>query len=156
MVTYFLAVGDRHLENLLIDQTGHLFHVDFGFIFGKNPPFKNTAQPPIRICLEMMEALGGPKSKDYTEFLETCVQCFAYLRKYRNHIINMVYLMIHAGIPDIQADYQKVLNDLNQKFMPLKSQQEASEDFRKVVKESVNAFFPKVLDTIHVWATYMK
>jgi len=34
-VTYLLAVGDRHLENLLIGDKGHLFHVDFGYIFGK-------------------------------------------------------------------------------------------------------------------------
>jgi len=40
VVTYLLAIGDRHLENLLIDQNGRMFHVDFGFIFGKNPPRK--------------------------------------------------------------------------------------------------------------------
>jgi len=41
VLTYLLAVGDRHLENLLIDRRGHLFHVDFGFIFGKNPKGKD-------------------------------------------------------------------------------------------------------------------
>ena len=35
VVTYLLAVGDRHLENLLIDESGHLFHVDFGYILLK-------------------------------------------------------------------------------------------------------------------------
>lgn len=40
VVTYLLAVGDRHLENLLIDESGHLFHVDFGYIFGSNPASK--------------------------------------------------------------------------------------------------------------------
>lgn len=49
VVTYLLAVGDRHLENLLIDEAGHLFHVDFGFIFGKNPTGKNLWATPIRI-----------------------------------------------------------------------------------------------------------
>jgi phosphatidylinositol 3-kinase len=67
-ITYLLAVGDRHLENLLIDNKGHLFHVDFGFIFGKNPPGKNIMAPPIRICKEMVEGMGGNTHPKYEMF----------------------------------------------------------------------------------------
>jgi len=68
-VTYLLAVGDRHLENLLIDKQGHLFHVDFGFIFGKNPPGKNIMAPPIRICREMIDCMGGNNNEKYEAFI---------------------------------------------------------------------------------------
>jgi len=75
-VTYLLAVGDRHLENLLIDNVGHLFHVDFGFIFGKNPPGKNIMAPPIRICKEMVEGMGGNTHAKYELFQKKCVESF--------------------------------------------------------------------------------
>jgi phosphatidylinositol 3-kinase len=69
VITYLLAIGDRHLENLLIDESGHFFHVDFGFIFGKNPPFKGI-QPPIRICKQMIQCMGGFESDNYKRFVD--------------------------------------------------------------------------------------
>lgn len=46
----------RHLDNLLLTDDGRLFHVDFGFILGRDPkPFP----PPMKLCKEMVEAMGG-------------------------------------------------------------------------------------------------
>ncbi|CAB5209963.1 unnamed protein product [Rhizophagus irregularis] len=61
VITYLLGVGDRHLDNLLLSPEGNLFHVDFGFILGRDPkPFP----PPMKLCKEMVEAMGcleGPR-----------------------------------------------------------------------------------------------
>jgi ataxia telangiectasia mutated family protein len=36
MVGHILGIGDRHLENILIDtKTGGLVHIDFGIVFGQ-------------------------------------------------------------------------------------------------------------------------
>ncbi|PVV02464.1 hypothetical protein BB560_003081, partial [Smittium megazygosporum] len=54
VITYLLGVGDRHLDNLLLSNDGKLFHVDYGYILGKDPkPFP----PPIKLCKEMVEAM---------------------------------------------------------------------------------------------------
>jgi len=56
VITYILGIGDRHLDNLLLRDDGRLFHVDFGFILGRDPkPFP----PPMKLCKEMVEAMGG-------------------------------------------------------------------------------------------------
>ena len=62
VITYLLGIGDRHKENLMIQKSGKLFHIDFGFIFGKDP---KPLPPPMKLCKEMVEAMGGNESVHY-------------------------------------------------------------------------------------------
>lgn len=150
VVTYLLAVGDRHLDNLLIDDTGHMFHVDFGFIFGKNPPRKSV-MPPIRICFEMIQCMGGFKSPNYEKFLNKCVTAFKFLRNHAKYILNLFHLMIHAEIEDLKAEQsEEILNQMYQKFLPeIKDLEVVEKEFSKLIKESITAFFARVFDISH-------
>ena len=151
VVTYILGIGDRHLENLMIDNRGRLFHIDFGFILGRDP---KPAPPPIKLCQEMVEVMGGKGSSRYEEFKQKCVNAYWVLRENARVIVNMFYLMIDSGIPELN-DIEN-LYKLHEKFVPGFSKQEASNSFLTNLEESVNALMPILMEKFHAWAQYWK
>jgi phosphatidylinositol 3-kinase len=113
VATYLLAIGDRHLENLMLTNDGHMWHLDFGFILGRNPGLKKY-YPPIRINKAMVLAMGGQKSDAYEAFKSKTIDAFLYLRNYRQYILNILVMMIDASIPDMShQDHESILSQMN-------------------------------------------
>jgi phosphatidylinositol kinase/protein kinase (PI-3 family) len=69
LVCYFLQIKDRHNANILLDEEGHLIHIDFGFLLsnapGKGLKFENA---PFKLTAETVETMGGSNSKYFKEF----------------------------------------------------------------------------------------
>lgn len=95
VITYLLGIGDRHLDNIMLTRDGHLFHVDFGYIFGRDP---KPLPPPMRLTKEMIDGMGGPESNNYKRFKSYCCQAYNILRKSANLVLNLLNLMRDAGI----------------------------------------------------------
>lgn len=56
---------------------GNLFHIDFGYIFGRDP---KPMAPPFRLTREMADAMGGVNSEDYKLFKTYCCQVRCFVR----------------------------------------------------------------------------
>ncbi|KAG0189301.1 Phosphatidylinositol (PI) 3-kinase [Apophysomyces sp. BC1034] len=153
VITYLLGVGDRHLDNLLLSPEGHLFHVDFGFILGRDPkPFP----PPMKLCKEMIEAMGGANSPHYNQFRQFCYTAFTTLRRNANLILNLFSLMVDANVPDIKIEPDKAVIKVQEKFRLDLSEEAAIAYFQGLISESVNALFPQIMETVHKWAQYWR
>jgi phosphatidylinositol 3-kinase len=149
VVTYILGVGDRHLDNLLLAPDGHFFHVDFGYIFGRDP---KPYPPAVKICKEMVDAMGGAQSTHYARFRSYCFTAFAILRKSANLILNLVALMVDANIPDIK--HRDVHGHFLEKFRLDVTEEEAVQHFETLLKEA--SYFNAVLDKAHGFIQYWR
>lgn len=101
IVTFLLQVKDRHNGNILLDNRGHIIHIDFGFFFlsspGKNTGFESA---PFKLTKDFVEVLGGPDSHTFKTFRELCVRSFIVLRRHCMEIILLVE-MLKAGNEDL-------------------------------------------------------
>lgn len=57
---------------------GKLFHIDFGYILGRDP---KPLPPPMKLSKEMVEGMGGMQSEQYQEFRKQCYTAFLHLRR---------------------------------------------------------------------------
>lgn len=153
VITYLLGVGDRHLDNLLLTKTGRLFHIDFGYILGRDP---KPLPPPMKLTREMVEAMGGPSSDLYREFLNLSHTAFLHLRRHSNLILNLFSLMVDANVPDIALEPDKTVKKVQDKFRLDLSDEEAVHYIQNLIEISVNDVMAVLVEQLHKFAQYWR
>lgn len=152
VITYILGVGDRHLDNLLLSPSGHFFHIDFGFILGRDPkPFA----PLIKLCKEMVEGLGGTQSPQYAQFKQYCFTAYTTLRKSSSLVLNLFSLMVQSSVQDVRLVEEQMggaggaVGKVRERFHLDVTEDEAVRVLDQVLADSVNAVFGVVIDRLH-------
>ena len=145
-VNYILGVGDRHDHNVMFRKDGHIFHIDFGYIL-ENEPYWNFI--PFKISKDMVDFMGGKDSENYKKFTQKCVNVYLELRESARSIINMFYLMIDSGIP--QLNNIECLKKFHERFNPGLTKEEAKNKFLKELDESLNSFTSEIKEKFHKW-----
>ena len=115
LFSYLLGIGDRHMENIMLKNTGEIFHIDFGFILGSDP---KPLAPEIRITNEMIDAMGGYESKHYVMFKELCGRAFLCLRRHIE-LYRVIFQSFARSRPRIDPLYTKEYIDryVDNKFL---------------------------------------
>jgi phosphatidylinositol 4-kinase len=76
VISYVLQLKDRHNGNVLIDNEGHIIHIDFGFMLSNSPGSVGFEAAPFKLTYEYVDVLGGTGSPDFEDFKKLCKQAF--------------------------------------------------------------------------------
>lgn len=153
VITYLLGVGDRHLDNLLLTSNGKLFHIDFGYILGRDP---KPMPPPMKLSKEMVEAMGGVSSDHYHEFRKQCYTAYLHLRRHANVMLNLFSLMVDATVPDIALEPDKAVKKVEENLQLGLSDEEAVQHLQSLLDISITAVMPALVEQIHRITQYWR
>lgn len=76
VISYILQLKDRHNGNILIDNEGHIIHIDFSFMLSNSPGSVGFEAAPFKLTQEYVDVLGGVGSPDYEDYKKLCKQAF--------------------------------------------------------------------------------
>ncbi|EJW02412.1 hypothetical protein EDEG_03163 [Edhazardia aedis USNM 41457] len=86
LVTYFLNVKDRHNANIMINDDGHIIHIDFGFILGLSPNL--NIELPLKLTGEIYNLLM--QSSVYEKYIDLMVKGFLAIRKNAKDVVFLI------------------------------------------------------------------
>ncbi|KAL7668954.1 hypothetical protein ACOME3_009634 [Neoechinorhynchus agilis] len=142
VITYLLGVGDRHMDNLMIRPSGHLFHIDFSYLFGRDP---KPMAPVMKLNKDMIISMGN----NVGDFRKYCFTAFLHLRRHANMILNVLSLMLDANIPDIQCEPDKTIHKVHTRFRLDLDDEAAVLHLQKMIDQSISALLPQLMDILH-------
>lgn len=93
IICYVLQIKDRHNGNIMLDNEGHIIHIDFGFLLSNSPGSVGFEAAPFKLTMEYVELLGGLDSSLFALFKSLCKECFSAIREESEQIVNMVEIM---------------------------------------------------------------
>ncbi|KAI5818864.1 hypothetical protein BZA77DRAFT_306621 [Pyronema omphalodes] len=138
VISYLLKFKDRHNGNIMLDDQGHIIHIDFGFCFDIAPGGITFERAPFKLTAEMVSVMGGTTdSQPYLWFEELCVKAFLVCRQYVDKLTHCVVLMLDSGLPCFKPE---TIQNFRDRFVLDKTDREAADYMRYLVKKSYSSY----------------
>ncbi|KAL2866787.1 1-phosphatidylinositol 4-kinase STT4 [Aspergillus lucknowensis] len=167
VISYLLQFKDRHNGNIMLDDAGHIIHIDFGFCFDIAPGGVRFERAPFKLTSEMVAVMSGiphphggshggsgsgilpggshnpTQTQAYRWFESLVVKAFLASRPYSAKLSHIVALMLDSGLPCFKPETLKHFRD---RFVLDKNERDAAEYMRELVRKSYMSMSTKGYD----------
>jgi phosphatidylinositol 4-kinase len=152
LATYILQVKDRHDGNILLDNEGHLVHIDFGFMLSNSPGYVGFESAPFKLSPEYIELLGGMESPIFARFKDLFFSGLLALRSRCERIILIVEIMQkNSRLPCFYAG-ESCVTQLKQRFHLDMSEKQLRHLVDRLVIGSAYSVFTRLYDSYQYYS----
>ena len=140
LAAHFLHIGDRHYENILLTNTGEIFHIDFDYILGDKPSV-SAARSGIRLTSFMLKPIKHEGLDLYDIFLRSASSSAVLIHER----INSTFALL-----SVVADEQRVASFISERFFLRSQARDIQRYMQQIITNSISD--ENVLlsgDTIH-------
>ncbi|KAI1383366.1 uncharacterized protein F4822DRAFT_420364 [Hypoxylon trugodes] len=144
IISFLLQFKDRHNGNIMIDDAGHILHIDFGFCFDIAPGGVRFERAPFKLTGEMLAVMGGSTDHQaFKWFEELCVKAFLACRPHAEKLSQIVLLMMESGLPCFKPESVRFFKE---RFVLERNEREAADFVRDLVRRSAGSYSTMVYD----------
>ncbi|KAI8112901.1 hypothetical protein M9434_004221 [Picochlorum sp. BPE23] len=149
LVCHLLQIRDRHNGNLLLDDSGHIIHIDFGFMLSNSPGGVNFESAPFKLTRELLEIMDsdseGKSSKAFDYFKILMIQGFIAIRKHSDRLLELVSMMSDSGCPCFKNKVLAV-EGLRKRLAPGLSEEALVKHVLNLIGDSLDAWRTRQYD----------
>ncbi|KAK9472855.1 kinase-like domain-containing protein [Dipodascopsis tothii] len=147
LISYVLQIKDRHNGNILLDNEGHIIHIDFGFLLSNSPGSVGFEAAPFKLTHEYVEVMGGPKSNGFELFRGLLKHSFKTMRKHADDIVVLVEMMQKESPLPCFISGDATAHLLRQRFQLHMSETEVDNFVDNVlIGKSLGSFYTRLYD----------
>lgn len=153
IASYIMQIKDRHNGNLLIDDAGHIIHIDFGFILSNSPGSVGFEMAPFKLPQEYIDILGGVNSPMFDQYKALTKQAFLAVRKHSDNILLLTEMMSkESKLPCFQNGGQHALSALRDRFQLQLTEPQVESFVEKLIMSSCCNVFTRLYDTYQYYS----
>lgn len=149
IICYLLQIKDRHNGNIMLDDEGHIVHIDFDFMLSNAPGGINFESPPFKLTREYLEVMDsnaeGKASELFDYFKVLCIQAFLAARKHHDRILYLVKMMSKSGFACFKGGDRAVKN-LEKRFQLNATEVQCVQHVLQLISDSLDAWRTRQYD----------
>lgn len=146
VISYLIQVKDRHNGNILLDNQGHLIHIDYGFILSCSPKNLGFENSPFKLTPEFVEVMGGQGSDMFEYFKILILQGLVAARKHSDKITTLVDVMRAGSQLPCFTSSSATVQSMKQRFHLNLTEDQLHSLVDSMVEQSIHSLTTKLYD----------